>query len=226
LLAAHFPLIPHAINLSLGSADGLDRAYVRKLAALVRRLDPTWWSEHIAFTRAGGIEIGHLTPLPFTQEALDILKRNVAAVRDQIDAPLILENVAALLVVPGAMLDEAAFVAEAVERTDAGLLLVVTNLHTNAVNHGFDIRGYLDRMPLERIVQLHYVGGHWQSGVLIDRHSQPTPPDVWALLEAVVARAPVRGTVLERDENLPSFDEVLAELEHARAIGRRYGRWA
>jgi uncharacterized protein (UPF0276 family) len=225
LLAAHFTLIPHGLNLSLGSAEGLDLAYLRKLAALVRRLDPPWWSEHIAFTRAGGMEIGHLTPLPYTCEALDALARNVALVRQYVDAPLILENVAALFLLPGAEMDEAAFVAEAVERADCGLLLDVTNLHANAVNHGFDAQAYLARLPLDRVVQLHYVGGHWRQGILIDSHSRPTPPDVWALLDAVVARAPVKGAVLERDENLPPFDALLEELDVARGIGQRHGRW-
>jgi uncharacterized protein (UPF0276 family) len=225
LLAAHFTLIPHGLNLSLGSAEGLDLAYLRKLAALVRRLDPPWWSEHIAFTRAGGMEIGHLTPLPYTREALNALARNVALVRQYVDAPLILENVAALFVLPVAEMDEAAFVAEAVERADCGLLLDATNLHANAVNHGFDALAYLARLPLDRVVQLHYVGGHWRQGVLIDSHSRPTPPDVWALLDAVVARALVKGAVLERDDNLPPFDALLEELDVARGIGRRHGRW-
>jgi uncharacterized protein (UPF0276 family) len=225
LLAAHFPLIPHALDLSLGGAEGLDPAYLRKLAALVRRLDPPWWSEHVALTRAGGIEIGHLTPLPFTREALDALCRNVATAQAAIDAPLLLENVAYLLSVPGAEMTEADFLAELVERTDCGLLLDVTNLHANAANHGYDAAAFLDRLPLERVVQLHFVGGHWERDVLIDSHSRRTPPAVWALLDAVLARAPVKGAVLERDENLPPFAELADELAQARALGRSHGRW-
>jgi uncharacterized protein len=226
LLAGHFPLIPHGLDLSLGSAEGIDRAYLRKLAALVQRLDPPWWSEHVAFTRAGGVEIGHLTPLPYTREALDVLCRNVAEARAAIDVPLVLENIAYLQAVPGSEMSEADFLAEVVERTDCGLLLDVTNLHANAVNHGYDALAYLARLPLERVVQLHFVGGHWERDVLIDSHSRPTPPDVWALVDAVLARAPVRGAVLERDENLPPFAELVDELEQARALGRRHGRWA
>jgi uncharacterized protein len=225
LLAAHFPLVPHGLDLSLGSAEGLDPAYLRDLAALVRRLDPPWWSEHVAFTRAGGVEIGHLTPLPYTREALDVLCRNVAAARAAIPTPLVLENVAYLLPVPGSEMTEADFLAEVVERTDCGLLLDVTNLHANAVNHGYDAHAYLARLPLERVVQLHFVGGHWERGVLIDSHSRPTPPDVWALMDAVLAQAPVRGAVLERDEHLPPFAALADELAQARALGRQHGRW-
>ncbi|MBD2743119.1 DUF692 domain-containing protein [Coleofasciculus sp. FACHB-1120] len=225
LLADHFPLIPHAINLSLGSAEGLDADYLRKLAELIKRLNPPWWSEHICFTKAGGVDIGHLSPLPYTHEAVEVLCRNIAQVRRYIDVPLILENISYLLTVPGAEMTEAQFLAEVVERSDCGLLLDVTNLYINAVNHNYDIYAFLAQLPLERVVQLHFVGGHWHNGVLIDSHSHSTHPEVWTLMEEVVARIPVKGIVLERDENLPPFAELSAELEGARKIGRRHGKW-
>ncbi|HVF29251.1 MAG TPA: DUF692 domain-containing protein [Pyrinomonadaceae bacterium] len=226
LLAEHFTLVPHALNLSLGSAEGLDASYLSKLSRLINRLNPPWWSEHISFTKAGGVDIGHLAPLPYTHEAVDALCRNIAEVRRHITAPLILENVTYMLRVPGGEMDEAQFITEVLERADCGLLLDVTNLHTNAVNHGYDPVEFLDRLSPGRIVQLHFVGGSWHEGVLIDCHSQPTPDEVWALMEKVCERAPIKGVVLERDENLPPFAEMLAELERARFTGRRYGRWA
>ncbi|MBD1894966.1 DUF692 domain-containing protein [Coleofasciculus sp. FACHB-129] len=225
LLADHFPLIPHAINLSLGSAEGLDADYLRKLAELIKRLNPPWWSEHICFTKAGGVDIGHLSPLPYTHEAVEVLCRNIAQVRRYIDVPLILENISYLLTVPGAEMTEAQFLAEVVERSDCGLLLDVTNLYINSVNHNYEIHDFLAQLPLERVVQLHFVGGHWHNGVLIDSHSHSTHPEVWTLMEEVVAQIPVKGIVLERDENLPPFAELSAELEGARKIGRRHGKW-
>jgi uncharacterized protein len=225
LLAGHFPLIPHGLNLSLGSAEGLDEAHLRQLSALVRRLDPPWWSEHIAFTRAGGVEIGHLAPLPFTHEAVEVLCRNIDTARGWIDAPLILENISYTVSLPGNDRSEAEFLSQVLERTGCGLLLDVTNLHANAVNHGLDPGVILNELPWERVVQLHFVGGVWEDGLLVDSHSQPTPAEVWALMETVVARAPVKGAILERDENLPPFAELCGELERAREIGRRHGRW-
>lgn len=220
LLTQHFTLIPHGLHLSLGSAEGLDRDYLRRLARLVRRLNPPWWSEHLAFTRAGGRNIGHLAPLPFCRQAVGVVCRNIAEMRQQIEAPLILENITYTVRLPGAEMSEAEFLAEVLERTDCGLLLDVTNLHTNAVNHGYDAHAFLEQLPLERVVQLHFVGGEWHKGLLVDSHSQPTPPEVWELMEKVLARAPVKGVVLERDENLPPFGELLSELKRAREIWR------
>jgi uncharacterized protein (UPF0276 family) len=225
LLREHFMLIPHGLNLSLGSADGLDPAYLKKFAALVERLAPPWWSEHIAFTRAAGMEIGHLTPLPFTREAVRTLQQNISEARRAISAPLILENITTMVSLPGAEMSEAEFLTEVLKQTDCGLLLDVTNLHTNAVNHGYDAMQFLERIPLERVVQLHFAGGHQYQDRLIDSHSQPAPPEVWHLLECVLQRAPVCGVILERDENLPPFREMLAEVTRARELGRKYHRW-
>ncbi|QSJ16573.1 DUF692 domain-containing protein [Nostoc sp. UHCC 0702] len=225
LLASHFPIIPHAINLSLGSAEGLDTDYLRKLARLIKQLNPPWWSEHICFTKAGGVDIGHLSPLPYTKEAVEVLCRNIAEVRRWVDVPLILENITYMVALPGAQMTEAQFLTEVVERCDCGLLLDVTNLYTNAMNYGYDVHDFLQQLPWERIVQLHFVGGHWHDGILIDSHSQSTPLEVWQLMDEVVARVSVKGIVLERDENLPPFAELTEELAKAREIGRSRGRW-
>ena len=146
--------------------------------------------------------------------------------RDRIPTPLILENITSPVVVPGAEMDEAEFVAAVLDRTGCGLLCDVTNLYTNAVNHDLDLDRVLDRWPWDRVVQLHFAGGHWHDGALVDSHGHPTPPEVWRVLDEAVMRAPVRGIILERDENLPPLAELLDELARARAIGRRHGRWA
>jgi uncharacterized protein len=226
ILADHFEIIPHGLNLSLGSAEGLDPDYRDQLLGLVRTLDPPWWSEHIAFTRAARVELGHLTPVPFSLEAIDVLAANIAEVQALVEIPLILENITYPFRLPGSDLDEADFLGRLVERTGCGLLLDVTNLYTNAVNHGFDPVRFLDRLPLESVVQLHFTGGHREDGSLIDSHSGATPPEVWSLMDLILARAPVKGVILERDENLPPFGALLDELRRAREIGRRHGRWA
>jgi uncharacterized protein len=130
-----------------------------------------------------------------------------------------------MVTLPGAEMTEAQFLAEIVERADCGLLLDVTNLHTNAVNHGYNVHDFLQQIPIERVVQLHFVGGHWHDGVLIDSHSQSTPVEVWQLMDEVLAKVPVKGIVLERDENLPLFAELVGELQQAREIGRNYHLW-
>jgi uncharacterized protein (UPF0276 family) len=225
LLADHFPLIPHGLNLSLGSADGLDGEYVEEFAALVDRVRPPWWSEHLAFTRADGIEIGHLTPLPFTREAVEAVRRNVETARRSIPVPLILENITFNVRLPGAEMTEGEFLRRVVDATGCGLLLDVTNLYINSRNHGYDPRRWLDDAPLESVVQLHFVGAERHGERWIDSHATPVSPGIWELFEDVLARTPARGAILERDEQIPPLLDLIPDLCTAREIGRRHGCW-
>jgi uncharacterized protein (UPF0276 family) len=226
LLQGHYPLIPHGLNLSLGSAEGIDLHYLDKIAAFIDVLSPAWWSEHICFTRAGGIDIGHLSPVPFHQEALDTLCRNIEQVQSVISVPLILENITYAMPIPGSTMTEAEFLSTLLAEANCGLLLDVTNLYTNATNHEYDPIAFLEALPVEKIVQLHFVGGMWQNGLLLDTHSSATPPEVWALLDEVLARMPVKGMILERDENIPAFSELAAECARARELGHAHARWS
>jgi uncharacterized protein (UPF0276 family) len=216
LLSAHFPLIPHGLGLSLGSAEGLDTEYLQHFARLVERIQPAYWSEHVSFTKAGGIDIGHLTPLPKTRETLRVLRDNIRRAQEVLGLPLILENITETIRFPGEQLDDAQFLGEVLEENNCGLLLDVTNLYINSVNQRFDPLQFLWRLPARRIVQLHFVGGHWENGQLIDSHSSSTPEEIWQLLHEVVQFAPVRGIILERDERLPPLVELLSELDRAR----------
>ncbi|WP_363349119.1 DUF692 domain-containing protein [Methylocystis echinoides] len=225
LLRAHFPIVPHGLDLSIGSADGIDPTYLDKFAELIARIDPPWWSEHLCFTRAGGVDIGHLAALPYTQEAIDVVARNVEAVRRRIAAPLLLENITTVVRAPGGEMDEPEFLARVLDRTGCGWLCDVANLYTNAVNQGVDLDATFERWPWDRLVQLHYAGGRWRNGVLIDSHDSATSAAVWDLYDRIVARAPVKGVILERDERLPPFAELLAEVARARGALQEHGRW-
>jgi len=218
LLSERFAIIPHGLALSLGSAEGLDRSYLAKLKKLVHQLDPPWWSEHIAFTRAGGIDIGHLTPLPKTKETLRVLRENIRIATEEIEKPLILENITQTISFPQDTLDEASFLGELVDENDCGLLLDVTNLYINSINYRFDPLDVLHRLPPDRIVQLHFVGYYDDGKTLIDSHAHSTNPEIWHLLEEVIQFANVQGAILERDEHFPPFPELLLELVQMRKI--------
>ena len=225
-LRAHFPLVPHGLNLSLGSAEGLNETYLQRFAELVERVEPPWWSDHLACTHSGGIEIGHLSPLPFTREAVDVVVRNIRTARQAIAVPLILENITYSVRFPGSEMSESQFLCDVLEQSDCGLLLDVTNLYTNSVNLKFDPLEFLDQLPMERVVQLHFAGGAWQGTHLIDSHSHPVMTEVFHLLDEVLQRAPVKACLLERDEQLPEFGELVQDLQRARDLGRGWGRWA
>jgi uncharacterized protein len=216
LLKRHFPLIPHGLNLSLGSAEGIDETYLEKFAKLVETVDSEWFSEHICFTKSGGTEIGHLAPLPYTSESVEVLIRNIKRVKSVIKTPLILENITYMFQYPTAEMSETEFLTRILEESDCGLLLDVTNLYINSINHKFDWRKWLDEIPFERVVQLHFVGGNKHGRYLIDSHSSKTPNEIWEVFEEVCSRTAVKGAILERDDNFPPFSEIIEELQRAR----------
>jgi uncharacterized protein len=216
LLKNNFHLIPHGLALSLGSADGIDSEYLARFARIVDRVEPAWCSDHIAFTRAGGIDIGHLTSLPKTKASLRVLKENIARVQDRIAIPLILENITESIRYPDDQYDDASFLCEVCEQNDVGILLDVTNLYMNSINHRFDAIKVLRQLPADRIVQLHFVGGKFENGKWIDSHSTPTTAEIWDLLEEVLMVADVKGMILERDEQIPPLEQLLPELAEAR----------
>jgi len=213
LRARGVAIVPHGISLSLGGAEPPDHARLAALGRLATRLGAPLVSEHIAFVRAGRVEAGHLLPLPRTREALDVLVANARAARRKLPVPLALENIAALLEWPGAEMNEATFLAEAVERADALLLLDVANVYANARNHGWDPLEYLDRLPLERLAYVHVAGGVERGGLYHDSHAHPVPAEVLGLLEELSARVAVPGVLLERDDRFPPDTEVIAELD-------------
>jgi uncharacterized protein (UPF0276 family) len=218
-LATAVPVLLHGTGLSLGSAEGLDPQRVRHVAKVAAAVRPPWFSEHIAFTRAGGREIGHLMPLPFTREAVKAVAANVAVLRSALPGlPLLLENIAYSFALPGAEMEEAAFVRAVLDETGAGLLLDLENVHANARNHGYDALGYLESLPLDRVVEVHLAGGVVRDGEYADTHTRPVPEESWALLAWLVPRTAVRAVIIERDDDLPPFAELLAEVRRAREI--------
>ena len=135
-----------------------------------------------------------------------------------IDRPLILENITYNLAFPSSTMSEPVFISELLRESGCGLLLDVTNLYVNSVNLGFDWREYLDQLPLERVVQLHFVGSREHAGRLIDAHSDGTESEIWEVFEEVCRRCDVKGAILERDDNFPLFPELIEEIGMARSI--------
>jgi uncharacterized protein (UPF0276 family) len=221
-LSALWPVVLHSIHLSLGSADGIDDARARRLGRLARDIGAVAVSEHVAFTKAGGREIGHLTPLPRTAEAVAVVADNVARLQRHLDVPLWLENVACPFLWPEDVVASAwsdgAFATAIATATGCPLLLDVANLTANALNAGSDPTDALRDFPLDRVALVHLAGGHVDGdGFYLDTHAHPVPDDVFAALPALgaaVGRVPV---VLERDAALPPTATLLEELARARA---------
>ncbi|HEY0541383.1 MAG TPA: DUF692 domain-containing protein [Actinoallomurus sp.] len=206
-------VVPHGVRLSLGGAEPVDPQRVAHLAGCADLLRAPLVSEHVAFVRAGGVEAGHLLPVPRTRAALAALTDNIARTCAELPVPLALEPIAALFDWPDAEYDEAGFLTELLERTDAMLLLDVANVYANARNRGEDPLALLDRLPLERIAYVHVAGGAEHEGLYHDTHTDPVPAEVLALVKELCARHRPPGLLLERDGRYPPAGELRGELD-------------
>ncbi|MFF0523919.1 DUF692 domain-containing protein [Actinomadura nitritigenes] len=206
-------VVPHGVKLSLGGAEPVAAERVAHLAACAEALGAPLVSEHVAFVRAGGIEAGHLLPVPRTRAALDALTANVRRTQAELPVPLAVEPIAALFDWPDAEYAEGDFLTELLDRTGALLLLDVANVHANARNRGEDPLDLIDRLPLERVAYCHVAGGVERDGRYHDTHTAAVPQEVLDLIREVCARRRPPGFLLERDGRYPPTGELQAELD-------------
>jgi uncharacterized protein (UPF0276 family) len=223
-VAEMWPVVPHGVKLSLGSASGIDLDRARKLGALARELRAPAISEHVSLTSAGGRDIGHLTALPFTRAAVAVLAHNVARARRVLpDVPLLLENIAWTLRWPEDEMDEGTFHAEVAEATGCELLLDLGNLYANAQNAGIEPEALLRRYPLDRVGMVHIAGGAHDGGFYVDTHADAVPEPVFALLDQLLAITGPLPVILERDAGFPPFPALQGEIERARRSLQKAG---
>ncbi|MGE0791979.1 MAG: DUF692 domain-containing protein [Sandaracinaceae bacterium] len=221
-VAGGLSVVVHGVSLSLGSAEGIDPKRIDALARVAERLRAPLISEHIAFVRAGGHEIGHLTAVPRTIAMLEILIENVRAAMRVLPVPLALENIATLFEWPDDEIDEASFVRTLLDETGAWLLLDVSNLYANAINFGWDTGAYLDAIPLHRIAYVHVAGGTERGGAFVDTHAHPIARGSYALIEELVRRGHRPPVLLERDDRFLASEPLEPELDALeQALARR-----
>ncbi|AHE56128.1 DUF692 domain-containing protein [Sphingomonas sanxanigenens] len=215
---ADYPVALHGVSLSIGSADGLDPAYLDALAALVARVEPFWVSDHLCWTGIGGTNSHDLLPLPYTEETLGLVVDHIGRVQDRLKRRILIENPSSYASFAGSDLSECAFLAEMAARADCLLLADVNNIHVSAHNHGFDARAYMAALPAARIQQIHLAGHSDAGDLLIDTHDAPVADPVWALYAESRQLWGDVATMIERDDAIPPLPELLAELDRARAL--------
>ena len=222
LLRRDHALSIHDVGLSIGGADVLNRDHLARLRSLCDRYQPDSFSEHLAWSSHGGEYLNDLLPLPCTAETLDQVCRHVGEVQDSLGRRMLLENPSTYVLFEQSTILETEFLAELVRRTGCGLLLDVNNVFGSATNHRTDAMAYVAAFPIHAVGEIH-LGGHAEeelpSGrLLIDAHGTPVADPVWALFAAVLERTGPVPTLIEWDNGVPAWPDLLAEVQRAQSL--------
>lgn len=215
------PVSLHGVGLSLGSAEGLDRAHLARVVDLVRRVEPVLVSEHLSWSIAGGAYLNHLLPLPYTEESLALIAGHVTEAQDALGRPLLVENPSSYLRFHHSPIPEPEFLVELARRTGCSLLCDVNNVFVSCRNFDQDPAAYLDALPAAAIGEIH-LAGHARNEaagriILIDDHGSPVSDEVWALYARALERFGPRPTLIEWDTDIPALPVLLDEARRAEA---------
>ena len=218
-----YPVSLHGTGLSLGSAEGLDPAHLARVRELVERAGPGLVSEHLSFSVAAGNYLADLLPLPLTEEALEIVCRNVAQVQDHLNRRILVENPSTYLQFRHSTIPDWEFLAQVAKRTGCGILCDVNNIYVSACNHGWRASAYLAALPPEAVGEIHLAGHSLRRlddarTLLIDDHGSRVTPEVWALYAEALARFGPVPTLIEWDTDVPPMAVLLEEAAHAAAL--------
>lgn len=213
-----YPVAMHGVSLSIGSTDGLDATYLADLKALAHHAQPLWVSDHLCWTGVQGRNSHDLLPLPYSEEALRLVVRHVDQVQSTLGQRILLENVSSYLEYRSSEMSEWEFLRQVSEQADCLLLLDVNNIYVSAINHGFDPIAFLNHLPVARVQQIHLAGHSDHGDYIVDTHDHPVVEPVWDLYRYACSRFGEVATMIERDDNIPELDVLIAELDRARAV--------
>jgi uncharacterized protein (UPF0276 family) len=222
-IRADHPVALHAVGLSLGGTDPLDRDHLARLKALADRIEPGLVSDHLSWSTADGEYLADLLPLPYTEEALAVVAAKVDRVQDALGRRLLVENPSACLAFTHSTLGEAEFLAALVARTGCALLCDVNNLCVSRHNVGLDALGWLAAVPAAAVLEIHLAGHAVRplpdGGTLrIDDHGSAVPDQVWALYAQALQRFGAVPTLVEWDTAIPDFAVLAAEAAKAQRL--------
>ena len=193
----------------------------------VNRFSPSIVSDHLSWSGLGEHNSHDLLPLPFTEESVHATAARIRAAQEVLGRHILVENISSYVGFRRSELSEAEFVRAVTEEADCGILLDVNNLYVNARNHGLDPWRYLDRLPKERVAQIHLAGHEDHGDVVIDTHDRPIRAAVWELYRGAIARFGPIPTLIERDAAIPPLGVLLCEANRATEIltqARRFER--
>jgi uncharacterized protein (UPF0276 family) len=215
---AHYPVVLHGLSFNIGTDTPPDLDYLRQLKQLIKEVEPEWVSDHLCWTGLHGYTSHDLLPIAYTESNLQRIVSKVNQIQEFLQQQIVLENPSIYVGFRSSTMSEPEFLNALVQQSGCELLLDVNNVYVSGFNMGFDPLEYLQHVSPSAVRQCHLAGHTNNSTHIIDTHDHPVCDEVWALYrEACALFGPV-ATLLERDDHIPEFPELLAELDQARRL--------
>ncbi|MBM3468386.1 MAG: DUF692 domain-containing protein [Alphaproteobacteria bacterium] len=213
-----YPMSLHVTNLSLGSSDGIDEEHIKRVKALIDRLNPFLISSHLSWGRIDGYYLNGLFPIPYTQETLELLVSTVNRVQEIFESPLLIENPPTYLQYKISNMEEVDFLGTLVHRTGSGILLNINNVYVSCHNHGWDVEAYLKGVPKGKVKEIHISGHRIQGPFLVSDHESDISNEVWNIYQKAIHLFGPVPTLIKRKTTVPDLKFLLAEAQKAQNI--------
>ena len=217
-IRADYPLVMHGVSLSIGSTDPLNLDYLKALKALAGRVQPHWISDHLCWTGVDRINSHDLLPLPYNEDTVAHIAARIRQVQDYLGQRILIENLSSYVTYHASGMSEWEFLNEIARRADCLVLLDINNIFVSAHNHHFDPMAYIQGIDIERVMQFHLAGHSYSGPLIVDTHDHDVCDPVWELYAQALRRFGPVSTMIERDDNIPEFPELRAELAIAEGI--------
>jgi len=215
-----YPMVMHGVSLSIGSTDALNTTYLKQLKVLVNELQPEWISDHLCWTGAHQVNSHDLLPMPYNNEALNHIVDRISQVQEHLGQPILMENVSSYITYVESEMTEWEFLNEVAKRSGCSILLDINNIYVSARNHNFSTQDYLNGISKDKVRQFHLAGHTDYGDYVIDTHDHPVADPVWTLYKDALKRFGMISTMIERDDNIPPLNDLLAELDVAKRIAK------
>ena len=216
-----YPIVMHGVSMSIGSTDPINADYLDKLKLLIDRVEPQWISDHLCWTAVDHVNSHDLLPLPYNESTINHIVERIKQVQDRLGRQMLIENLSSYVTYNNSEIPEWEFVNEIAKRADCFILLDINNIFVSANNHHFKPQEYVKGIDSDRVMQFHLAGHSYNGDMIIDTHDHDVCDPVWDLYEYALRRFGAVSTMIERDDNIPPFEELRKELAIAEKIAAK-----
>lgn len=219
-ICERYPVVMHGVSMSIGSTDPIDFDYLRQVKLLSEQTKPKWISDHLCWTGVHGKNLHDLLPLPYTEESIQHIVGRIQKIQDFLGQQIVIENVSSYITYQQSQMSEWEFITAITNQADCRILLDLNNIYVSSVNHRFDPSTYLTNVPKNRVCQFHLAGHSNKGNYIVDTHDQDIIDPVWNLYASAIKHFGFVSTMIERDDNIPPLESLVAELNYARMIAQ------